>query len=364
MDTQKFIDVGNTMSDVLVPWSEFAECGERDPSLTAADDDPISRNVEYRFVSGTAIAYGEFVAVTTQLSTGWSRQLRALYRQAVYHAHRIDGQGEQFVEGRGRAIDNLCQTVEELKSHVEECIGSAEEEWNRVRIDEKRKRREAISHCHGVWESFYKYVASHHGFFEDELRFDDDRTVFPEDIEWIIDVLRYGVATFDLILAGEEVASQIAVDYHRARRSLDFDARSELHRLLSAYDIDDLSQLSDQQVSDRIKKNSNKQVQDRCYRLWEVVRRSRSIASAAQTPELVAPVAAMEVSPKLNESEQAIVDALRECGSRLTTEPLLKRALGLSNSNGKAILSGLVKRGIIDNRNDCKPRGYGFPGWI
>lgn len=66
---------------------------------------------------------------------------------------------------------------------------------------------------------------------------------------------------------------------------------------------------------------------------------------------------------ELNESEQSIVEALREHGSRLTTEPLLTKALGNVNSNGKHMLARLVTRGILDNRSDTRPRGYGLVAW-
>ena len=68
-------------------------------------------------------------------------------------------------------------------------------------------------------------------------------------------------------------------------------------------------------------------------------------------------------SPSLNESERKIVETLRETGHRLTTEPLLGKALGGVTSQGKQYLASLVRRGIIDNRQDCAPGGYGLPEW-
>lgn len=67
--------------------------------------------------------------------------------------------------------------------------------------------------------------------------------------------------------------------------------------------------------------------------------------------------------PELNETETYIVEALRENGKRLTTDPLLKKALGKMNSHGKQVLSSLVKRKIIDNKRDGIEKGYGLPEW-
>lgn len=85
------------------------------------------------------------------------------------------------------------------------------------------------------------------------------------------------------------------------------------------------------------------------------------ISSVPDSPESLG--RSQPVEQDLNPTEQAIVDALRECGGRLTTGPLLTKALGVVNSNGKATLASLVKRGIIDNRKDARPRGYGLPEW-
>ena len=65
----------------------------------------------------------------------------------------------------------------------------------------------------------------------------------------------------------------------------------------------------------------------------------------------------------LNSYEQDIVDALSEKGNRMTTEPLLKKAVGNVNSHGKANLASLRKRGIIDNKSDAHGKGYGLPSW-
>lgn len=71
----------------------------------------------------------------------------------------------------------------------------------------------------------------------------------------------------------------------------------------------------------------------------------------------------VETKHSLNDSEQCIVQALNELSKRMTTDPLLKKALGKSNSHGKSILSSLVKREIIDSKNDAYGKGYGLPSW-
>lgn len=65
----------------------------------------------------------------------------------------------------------------------------------------------------------------------------------------------------------------------------------------------------------------------------------------------------------LNTFEESIVQALSEKGQRMTTEPLLKKAVGKVNSHGKATLASLRKRGIIDNKSDAHGKGYGLPSW-
>ncbi len=65
----------------------------------------------------------------------------------------------------------------------------------------------------------------------------------------------------------------------------------------------------------------------------------------------------------LRGAEKDIVEALRKSGRRMTTEPLLNAALGDCTSHGKSVLSSLRKQGIIDNRSDVEPRGYGLAEW-
>lgn len=68
-------------------------------------------------------------------------------------------------------------------------------------------------------------------------------------------------------------------------------------------------------------------------------------------------------SPELNATERAIVDALRKAGRRMTGGPLLTEAIGRVDGNGRATLASLVKREVLNNRSDTKPRGYGLPDW-
>lgn len=65
----------------------------------------------------------------------------------------------------------------------------------------------------------------------------------------------------------------------------------------------------------------------------------------------------------LNDFEEDIVQALSEIGQRMTTEPLLKKAVGNVNSHGKSVLASLRKRGIVDNNRDEFGIGYGLPEW-
>jgi hypothetical protein len=69
--------------------------------------------------------------------------------------------------------------------------------------------------------------------------------------------------------------------------------------------------------------------------------------------------------PSLNDTEETIVEALREAGHRMRGDDLAARALGKTASDGhsKSVFAALVKRNIIDNRRDLKPSGYGLPEW-
>jgi hypothetical protein len=68
-------------------------------------------------------------------------------------------------------------------------------------------------------------------------------------------------------------------------------------------------------------------------------------------------------SSPTNDTEAAVIEALRELGKRTTGPKLLKKALGNANSHGKAVLSSMSKRGLIDHSADARPRGYGLPEW-
>lgn len=65
----------------------------------------------------------------------------------------------------------------------------------------------------------------------------------------------------------------------------------------------------------------------------------------------------------LRGTEKHVVEALRKSGRRMTTDPLLSKAVGKVNSHGKITLSGLVKRGILDKGTDARGKGYGLPSW-
>lgn len=69
----------------------------------------------------------------------------------------------------------------------------------------------------------------------------------------------------------------------------------------------------------------------------------------------------------LTPREQEIVDILSSTGKRLTCSEILKkiseRGKDLDAGALKPPLSRLVKAGILTNRSDKKPRGYGLPTW-
>jgi hypothetical protein len=61
------------------------------------------------------------------------------------------------------------------------------------------------------------------------------------------------------------------------------------------------------------------------------------------------------------------VDEIGGVRHRLTTDELLtrfaKRDHPISESTLKSALAELVRRRILDNRQDVRPNGYGFPRW-
>jgi hypothetical protein len=67
-------------------------------------------------------------------------------------------------------------------------------------------------------------------------------------------------------------------------------------------------------------------------------------------------------SSSLRDAESDILQALTEHGKPITHEPLLVKAFGKANSHGKAILSEMVRRGLIVSRS-ARPRGYALPHW-
>ncbi len=65
----------------------------------------------------------------------------------------------------------------------------------------------------------------------------------------------------------------------------------------------------------------------------------------------------------LSNTEQCIIQALREHGQRLTTGPLLSKALGRTTGDGKRALASLKRRGLLTNCQRSTPNGYGLPEW-
>ncbi|MCE5302410.1 MAG: BlaI/MecI/CopY family transcriptional regulator [Planctomycetaceae bacterium] len=72
-------------------------------------------------------------------------------------------------------------------------------------------------------------------------------------------------------------------------------------------------------------------------------------------------------SPKLSDAEQIILDVLRNEGKRMTTNVILsaieKKLGAASEGTTKTCLATLVRRGLLTNRQDVIPKGYGLPEW-
>ena len=70
---------------------------------------------------------------------------------------------------------------------------------------------------------------------------------------------------------------------------------------------------------------------------------------------------------RLSKGEQDIIAVVRDAGNRLTTKQILaalqSKFGARSEGMTKQQLSGLVKRALLDNRQDCDPKGYGLPEW-
>ncbi len=73
------------------------------------------------------------------------------------------------------------------------------------------------------------------------------------------------------------------------------------------------------------------------------------------------------INPRESFYERKIVEALREAGHRLTLAPLMaklaERGYRPHPQTVKRYIKRLVLRGIIDNRHDFQPAGYGLSCW-
>ena len=80
-------------------------------------------------------------------------------------------------------------------------------------------------------------------------------------------------------------------------------------------------------------------------------------SSAIQLPRIM----------ELDEEERLIVELLRSVGRRLTTGQILsefsQRDQIKAESTTKLKLSSLVKKGVLTNRQDVRPAGYGLSEW-
>jgi hypothetical protein len=70
---------------------------------------------------------------------------------------------------------------------------------------------------------------------------------------------------------------------------------------------------------------------------------------------------------RLSIAESNIISTIRENGRRITTTEILRaleRKYGAaSEGTTKTCLAGLVRRGLLNNRQDVTPKGYGLPDW-
>jgi len=73
------------------------------------------------------------------------------------------------------------------------------------------------------------------------------------------------------------------------------------------------------------------------------------------------------VQRKLSPSERGVIELIRLAGRRMTTKEILaaleKKDGAASEGTTKTTLAGLVRRGLLTNRQDVTPRGYDLPGW-
>lgn len=90
---------------------------------------------------------------------------------------------------------------------------------------------------------------------------------------------------------------------------------------------------------------------------------SESVGSESEVVPQRTKVVEKHNNVPLTEYEKNIIQALSESGQRMTTEPLLNKAVGNVNSHGKGTLSSMMKRGILDNNTDEHGKGYGLPSW-
>jgi hypothetical protein len=85
--------------------------------------------------------------------------------------------------------------------------------------------------------------------------------------------------------------------------------------------------------------------------------------SLNDTPDAVQ--AAESIDESITPTQRRILDIIRKRGCRMTTREILSELEKVEGaaSEGvvKQMLAELVRRRILDNRQDVRPRGYGFP---
>ena len=97
-----------------------------------------------------------------------------------------------------------------------------------------------------------------------------------------------------------------------------------------------------------------------------------ALDTAVPTDELVKPNNTQAViteadGPRLTPTEKNIMALIREIGHRMTTGEIVsameERRGPTSEGMTKQRLADLVRRGLLTNRSDTTPRGYGLPEW-
>lgn len=133
---------------------------------------------------------------------------------------------------------------------------------------------------------------------------------------------------------------------------------SELLERVTANDLGELLEHCD--IIDHHKVRAG--LEQECFRVWH-----------AHHPQQVPSSERLNIANPhdrelmLSPAERTIIDVISAAGSRMTTREVLDaievRNGVASEGTTKTVLSGLVRRKILTNRQDVKPKGYGLSEW-